>query len=372
MTSTAYRALVRRPPAADGCSLVDVAVVDPPTIHPGDLLLAPLVAGICGTDWQILSGQRCDDSPVLGHEGVARVVIGSGSYEPGDIVMVNPTHPTNPGFLLGHNVPGMWAERTRIPAIAVDAGLVLPVADGAARGELVGALAEPLASASYGFEIATSLAGNAARSLVIWGQGVVGHLTSALWRQARPEVPQLLVGRSHDVPGCLEANSAQLPDRLAALPGPVVAVIATPRSATAGALQRLDRHIDEPLSVDVHGGLQPGPVSLRCGVVDVSAIRAANCGGVPSVPVVATFDRPQAGALRVFGHRGVSNAQLRAAIATLTENEAVFAPLLTHVTDLDGAAELINGVLCRGRRNHGGRRVLKSAIRFDGAFGAFA
>lgn len=336
-------------------------------MHPGDLLLAPLVAGICGTDWQILRGERCDDSPVLGHEGVARVVIGSGPFEPGDIVMVNPTHPNDPGFLLGHNIPGMWAERTRIPATAVDAGLVLPVAGRTAEGGLIAALAEPLASAIYGFEIATAIAGDAPGSLVVWGHGIVGRLASAIWRRARPEVAQLLVGRSHALPDGIAANSTHLPDRLAALPGPVVAVIATPRSATASALQILDRHIDQPLTVDVHGGLQPGRVSLRCGAVDVSAIRAANCGGLPSVPVAQNFERSRAGSLRLFGHRGVSNAQLRTAITTLTENEAVFAPLLTHVTDLDGAAELINGVLRSGSRNHCGRPVVKCAIRLDGA-----
>ncbi|EUA92746.1 cyclitol dehydrogenase domain protein [Mycobacterium ulcerans str. Harvey] len=68
MTDNGYRALVRRPAGPDGCSLVDVAVLDTPALEPGDLLLAPLVAGICGTDWQILRGDRPDDSPVLGHE----------------------------------------------------------------------------------------------------------------------------------------------------------------------------------------------------------------------------------------------------------------------------------------------------------------
>ncbi|MEB3979099.1 alcohol dehydrogenase catalytic domain-containing protein [Mycobacterium ulcerans] len=136
MTDNGYRALVRRPAGPDGCSLVDVAVLDTPALEPGDLLLAPLVAGICGTDWQILRGDRPDDSPVLGHEGIARVVVGSKAFAPGDIVTVNPTHPTDPGFLLGHNVAGLWAERTRIPASVVNAGLVVSVPSSAANDVL--------------------------------------------------------------------------------------------------------------------------------------------------------------------------------------------------------------------------------------------
>ncbi|RFZ49365.1 Alcohol dehydrogenase GroES-like domain protein [Mycobacterium marinum] len=367
MTDNGYRALVRRPAGPDGCSLVDVAVLDTPALEPGDLLLAPLVAGICGTDWQILRGDRPDDSPVLGHEGIARVVVGSKAFAPGDIVTVNPTHPTDPGFLLGHNVAGLWAERTRIPASVVNAGLVVSVPSSAANDVLIGALAEPLASAIYGLEIAMAVFEDTPRSLVVWGDGIVGQLAAAVWRQAMPETEQLIVGRNRDSHNCIAADDPDLPSRLAALRGPVSAVLATPRSATVTALTTLDNHIDHALTVDVHGGLDSGPVSLRSGEVDVAAVRAANCGGLSSVPVAKTLQRAGAGPLRLFGHRGVSNAHLRAAIGALTENAATFASLLTQVTDLEGAAELINGVLQSGNRCHDGRRVLKAAIRLEGA-----
>lgn len=166
MTAT-HRALVRRAPDRRGRTLVDVARVPTPALADGDLLVAPVIAGVCGTDWQILRGDRSDPAATPGHEGVARVIAGDGAFAAGDLVTVNPTHPTDPGFLLGHNVPGFWSERTLVPASAVAAGLVLPVAPSLPDPAPVGALAEPLASAMYGLEIALSIA--RPRSLVVWG-----------------------------------------------------------------------------------------------------------------------------------------------------------------------------------------------------------
>ena len=53
-----------------------LSVLERPTPKPDghEVLVAPLYAGLCGTDIQILRGLRFDSSPVIGHEGVARVV----------------------------------------------------------------------------------------------------------------------------------------------------------------------------------------------------------------------------------------------------------------------------------------------------------
>lgn len=353
-----HRAVVRRPPTADGRTLVDVVPVPTPAAGDGDLLVAPVISGICGTDWQILRGARNDPTPTPGHEGFARVVTDSGDFAAGDLVTVNPTHPTDPTFLLGHNVSGLLAERTLIPARAVTAGLVVPVGEGGPPSALTAALAEPLASAIYGLQIARS--GPRPRSLVVWGDGIIGGLAIRLWSRAFPGLTVLVVTR-------VDSDAPDLPDRLRALPGPVAAVLATPRSATTSALVTLDRHIDAELLIDVHGGLAPGPVALRSGEVDVATVRAANCGGAPSDPITRSLPRPGARPIQLFGHRGVSNDHIRAAIEMLTSDPSTFLPLLTHVVDLDGAAVLINDVLTSGRRIHDGREVLKAAVVFDEA-----
>ncbi|MEU8704926.1 alcohol dehydrogenase catalytic domain-containing protein [Streptomyces sp. NPDC048565] len=365
MTAATHRALVRRSPDARGRTLVDVAEVPTPSLGPGDALLAPVIAGVCGTDWQILRGLRDDPSPVLGHEGVARVV------EPGDTglpvgttVTVNPTHPDDPSFLLGHNLPGLWAERARIPASAVRAGLVVPVPDGADEPR-VAALAEPLASALYGLDIAVHTTRPAA--LVVWGDGIVGRLAREAWQYELPGLHTLLVGHGADA---VDPHDGGLPELLAGLPSPVAVVIVTPRTGTGEALTTVDRHVRGTLLVDVHAGLPSGDMPLAGRTVDVAALRAANCGGAPWPPRVYPFDRP-AGPLLLSGHRGVAREHLLRAFGLLLarrqEPATPFgAEVLTHETGLDEAADLVNSALTSPGRAVDGRRVLKAAIRVGG------
>ncbi|WP_128428350.1 alcohol dehydrogenase catalytic domain-containing protein [Streptomyces cyaneus] len=362
MSGAAHRALVRLPADARGRTRVEVTEVPTPRLEPGDVLLAPVTVGICGTDWQILRGLRDDPSRVLGHEGVARVVEpGDSGLPTGSLVTVNPTHPGDPSFLLGHNLPGLWAERTRIPATAVRGSLVLPVPEGADRPG-VAALAEPLASVLYGLEIALGTTRPA--SLAVWGDGIVGRLAQDAWRRELPGLRTLLVGHGTDA---VDPHDPGLPDLLAELPAPVGVVIATPRTGTRQALTAVDRHVRGTLLVDVHAGLPPGPVALSAGELDVAALRADNCGGEPRPPRVHPFDRPS-GPLLLYGHRGVSGAHLRQAVELLLtrQEEPPGDAVLTHEVDLPGAADLVNSVLSSAGRVADGRRVLKTAIRIGG------
>ncbi|MFJ5517008.1 alcohol dehydrogenase catalytic domain-containing protein [Streptomyces griseoluteus] len=355
-TST-HRALVRRPADVENRTLVEVAEVRIPRLDAGDVLLAMAFAGVCGTDWQILRGLRDDPSPVLGHEGVGYVVEpGESGLRPGTPVTVNPTHPRDPSFLLGHNLPGMWAEYCRIPATAVRAGLIVPVPADAGQPR-VAALAEPLASALYGVRVARHALRPAA--LVVWGDGIVGRLARELWDRELPGRRTLLVGRGADA---VDPDGAELPRMLAQLPSPVVAVIATPRTGTCGALKALDRHVPGTLLVDVHGGLPSGPVRLTAGDIDIAAVRAANCGGEPWPPRIAAYTRPL-GPLLLCGHRGVSGKHLREAVELLRTTAELGERVLTHEVSLAEAADLINTVLTSSARRADGRRVLKTAIR---------
>lgn len=119
----------------------------------GELIVAPEKVSICGTDIQILRGLRNDPAPVVGHEGLAKIVeVGAGvsGFAVGDRVAINPTHPSDPDFLLGHNLNGLLQQRVRIPQTAVSGGLVSRISPciSAARGTLI----EPLAVVTYALE----------------------------------------------------------------------------------------------------------------------------------------------------------------------------------------------------------------------------
>ncbi|WP_245545990.1 alcohol dehydrogenase catalytic domain-containing protein [Nocardia higoensis] len=93
-----------------------------PTPRPGrgEIVVAPEKVSLCGTDIQIVRGDRDDPSPIVGHEGAARVVaVGAGVelLTPGLRVVINPTHPGDPSFLLGHDVDGLFQQRVLIGGI---------------------------------------------------------------------------------------------------------------------------------------------------------------------------------------------------------------------------------------------------------------
>ncbi|WP_225729156.1 MULTISPECIES: alcohol dehydrogenase catalytic domain-containing protein [unclassified Nocardia] len=367
-----HLALVRD---ADG----GIAVRQRPTPRPGpgELLLEPLVAGICGTDLQILARLRSDPAPVLGHEGIARVLAtgpGTDGPAPGAVVIVNPTHPHDDSFLLGHNVDGLWAERTLIPAAAVTGGLVLTLP--AYPSGALPALIEPLASVLYSYDITAAIVGAAPRTLVIWGDGIIGHLAARFWRRRHPETTIVQIhhtdrglrwsDRHGSADIALRHDDPALPRALSRAAGPVAGLLATPRTATVPALVALDAAIRAELFVDVHGGLAPGRIATNAGVLDIARIRAYNCGGEPNPPRAERFARPFAARLTVFGHRGVANSHLAAATAELDADPAGYGPLVTHETDLATAAELLTAIL-RGERAFRGERVIKAAVTIGAA-----
>ncbi|POM23643.1 L-threonine 3-dehydrogenase [Actinomadura rubteroloni] len=215
-----HRAIVR---SGGGVSVVPRPTPSP---GPGELSVATLYAGLCGTDLQMLRGLRDDPAPVIGHEGVGRVAaVGPGvpdALAPGTLVTVNPTHPHDPGFLLGHNVDGLFQERTLLPASAVAGGMVLPLP--ASTDVTLAPLLEPLAVARYALE---ELRAFAPRTLLVVGDGVVGHLAV---RAARPvlgaDVRVVLVhrtesGRVFSLRSPHPADALLVGAERAPLPGPV-------------------------------------------------------------------------------------------------------------------------------------------------------
>lgn len=367
MTAGTHRAVVRHLAAPGGRSRLAVQRRRTPVLASGEVLLAPLVAGVCGTDRQILAGSRDDPAPVLGHEGAAVVLdsrAGPGGPRVGSTVVVSPTHPTDP-FLLGHTTEGFWAERVRIPAPAVSGGLVLPLGD---LDPGLSPLAEPLSSVIAGADIAAGPA-DRATTLVVVGDGTVGELVLTYWRRRRVFDRVVVVGRRPpagpaEAAGVLRTcwSDPALAAVLGSIEGTALAVLCTPRSGTRAAAERLIRDITCSLVLDLHGGIDAEPVDVDGRRIDLAALRAANRAGLPFLPVIRASRRPGGGVLHLFGHRGAAPDQLRRALIELGSDVAAYAPILTHRTTLDALPALVNGLFDSDRWERGGVRVRKIAV----------
>ncbi|MFJ4325964.1 alcohol dehydrogenase catalytic domain-containing protein [Streptomyces tricolor] len=372
----AHQALVRE---AGGVRL-RLRPTRPPA--PGELLVATQVAGLCGTDIQMLRGLRDDPAPVIGHEGIAHVVAaGAGvpdAFRPGTPVVVNPTHRTDPSFLLGHNVDGLLQERTRIPATAVRDGLVVPL--DRSPDAVLGTLVEPLAAVLYAL---TLLATARPRTLVVYGDGTIGqlavraarrrlgagvrvvlvhHTPAGLEWSARHPVPgvrSLLAGERGGVPpgGGERGETAPLGG------GPVAALLATPRDGTLDALGSALRLGGGELTVDLFGGLPPGAASPLLPGVDLAAVRSANCAGEPVPAAFTQVTTAQGRRVRLTGHRGVGNGHLAEAAAELCRDPAAYRDLVTHVVGLPEAARIMNDLSVSRKRTVAGSRLIKLAVR---------
>lgn len=329
--------------------------------RPDELSIGTVCAGLCGTDIQILRGLRDDPAPVIGHEGIARVVsAGAGvpeQFAPGTLVTVNPTHPTDPRFLLGHNVDGLLQERTLLPATAVSAGMVLPLPE--ATDVTLAPLLEPLAVVCYALG---ELAAFTPATLLVIGDGTLGHLAVRAARGWLGEhVRVALVHHTQQGRAFSEASPYPPDVMLDGLSGvtldePVAALLTTPRDATVAALESaLTARAD---AIDIVGGLSPGAATPLLPDTDLGAVRAANRAGRPDPAQIATCGR-----VRLFGHRGVANRHLLESAGELARDPGRYRDLITHEAGLGGAADVMRGLARSRERKVNGRRLIKLSVR---------
>jgi threonine dehydrogenase-like Zn-dependent dehydrogenase/predicted NBD/HSP70 family sugar kinase len=176
-----------------GAGRLVLRAVERPACGREQFLLRPLFAGVCGTDLQILRGERGCEPGVPGHEVVAEVVeVGSHvtGLEPGEVVGLNPNNPLDDGDKLGHNRPGVFTQ-----LIVGDVGLhrrgqVVPLPRTAGASAT---LLEPLAAVLRAQDMTAAHA--PARRVLVVGTGVAGLLHAALARHRGAETV-LIAGRS--------------------------------------------------------------------------------------------------------------------------------------------------------------------------------
>jgi (R,R)-butanediol dehydrogenase / meso-butanediol dehydrogenase / diacetyl reductase len=170
-----------------GPNRMSVDELPDPEPAPGEVLLAPSAAGICGSDLEGYVGAQANRKPplVMGHELAGRVVdVGAGVEDVwrGRAAAVNPLvagADALPGIeqlsarreLIGVHRPGGFATLVRVPA-----GRLRQLPDGAdAR---LGVLAEPLANGVHAARIGRSgVEGGPTARVVVIGAGTIGLMT---------------------------------------------------------------------------------------------------------------------------------------------------------------------------------------------------
>ncbi|MEV6769291.1 alcohol dehydrogenase catalytic domain-containing protein [Nocardia sp. NPDC051030] len=363
MTGT-HRAIVRHGPA--------VRVEERSTRSPsaGELLLAPERVSLCGTDIQILRRDRDDPSEIVGHEGAARVAaVGSGidGFAVGDRVVVNPTHPSDPSFLLGHNVEGLFQERVIIGASAVDGGLVSPLPEDLPSGRAT--LVEPFAVVRYAL---SCLAIAAPDTLVIHGDGLIGNLAALTAPHLLfPTVRVIVIHRSEvglrwtqrHLPGTinlLEGDSA-LADHVG---DSAALLVATHRGGTVRAIESALTTLGARV-VAAHpiGGVPAKATSELLPGIDISGVRQANTGG-PWPPATITFAAPGR-RVALTGNRGVTSDQLIASATALRTWDDSIDLLLTHTVGIEESIHYFNTIIATRTRIVDGELVLRLVVALD-------
>lgn len=338
-----------------------------PPLHQG-IRVAPWVSGVCGTDLQILRGERSDPAPILGHEGIVRVMsaasAGGHQLTPGQLAVINPTHPAQPALLLGHTVDGLLQERACIPYPYLEDGLIEPVT--AQLHPSLAALIEPLAAVLYACQI---MRPHVQRGpLLIYGSGTIGHLAAMLAPSHLPGIDQVvLVHRTaayrdwsaRTFPGLCDH---QVIGESGATRPASAALMATPRTATLACLDEAIARLMPDGIINLLGGLPTEARSNHLPQLALAPIRGENCGGQPTEGHVTRATTRHGHPLRLTGQRGVSSRHLQQAIALLATPDHPFASLVTWVSSPSLLAQCLNDYLISGERTHEGRRFIKLAV----------
>lgn len=299
-----------------------LSAVARPTPRPAanDVVFRVLAAAVCGTDRQIVRGERPDAAAILGHEGVGEVAaIGAAvaDFAVGERFVFNPVAPGDQDEILGHSTAGLFQQhlaldardvRRRALAEPLPPEVPLPHA----------ALAEPLGTVVYTHELMANVA--APRSLLIVGAGPIAIL-HALYAQRCLGIPTVRVVCRDEARArwlterhLLAANDL-VRDPAAAPAGFAAAVLCTPARATAAALAAALPKLADGAAIALVAGIA-APLLPCWPDLDLARLRRANTCGHPAPPAtIATTDDGRR--VHLFGHRGTAGRHLRRALEVL-------------------------------------------------------
>lgn len=347
-----------------------------PTKRPqvGEILVSPLLTGICGSDLDAMRGIRPLGTRILGHEGVARIVaVGpeTPQYFVGQHVTFLPNNPTDPEDTLGVNVEGLYQQYLLIPRAAVERGMVVPVEIGIPL--ICAPLLEPFATVMYGQQLMRQAL--KPETLVIVGAGPIG-LLNALYAKAEGCSQIFLVGTSQarldwavkrDVVEGSHAllNSPHLADSLlerTGRQGVDAAFLCTPRSATRSVLRQALRFVREEGCIDLTAGTDSHDAFPELPGVDLNGIRRANVCGLGQE--VNQYVSREGKRLWLTGHSGSSERYLQEAMKLLLKEPAYYARVISHIVSYQSAPRLFERLLVAKPENVAGAPCVKVIIDF--------
>jgi len=316
-------------------------------------------AGVCGTDLQIMRGERDCEPGVLGHECVAQVVkvgaaaVGCG-VEPGDVITVNPNHPTDEHEKLGHNLPGILRDVAVWDRSMVDRGQVIALpSDSSAAWVLL----EPLSCTVRSLQVGRQ--DWAGRQVLVVGAGIAGLLHALLahhWGADRVLVVSrgarrlgtavsrgliqasdclAIAGDGGDWCASLEASAgARSLDSV---------IVAVSDGRGAAIVESLWPYLADGASVHLFGGFPPfAEIRTPRGKAPAHVIRSTGKPWEVSLPGGRTC--------ALVGSRGSSGDDFQAAKDVLLSGDldSAMTALVTHVISLDAAPAVLSELAATG------------------------
>lgn len=175
-----------------GDGRLEVEQIEDPQPGPGEVLLAPLAVGVCGTDTHIVSGHFVSRPPVvLGHE-IAAEVLAVGEQVADELVgrlitvephlycgMCTPCQVGRQHLCPNRRAPGVHINGGMAERLVVPATLAYPVPEGISAEHA--AMTEPIACCVHGMD---RLAPQSGQPLAVFGSGPAGAIMIALARLA--------------------------------------------------------------------------------------------------------------------------------------------------------------------------------------------
>ena len=318
----------------------------------GDVVLEPICVGVCGTDLDILRGERPAEAEVLGHEGLAVIAESDHSSGPlarGTLVVPNPVDPRSPSVVLGHSWNGLLQQELLLPhgcylldqLIPFD--LRLPM--------LAGVLVEPLATVVYAHEVVAAPSG--ARVGVI-GAGPIG-LLHAMYATAEEQADVVVI--SSDRHGRAEWSVSRgllereqmvvMTDRVVdeirerCGDGLDAVYVCTPRAATRSAMGLAEVLVRDGGSIDVVAGLSTDPEDRMMRGLDIGEVRTRNTCGLPSSPASCRVALEDGRTINLVGQRGTAARHVQRAMAHLVDGRTPFERVISHAVPLPASPDLI-------------------------------
>jgi 2-epi-valiolone-7-phosphate 1-reductase len=351
----------------------------------GEILVAPLKVGVCGTDWQIARRARSDNATILGHEGVAEIVeVGSDvtNFYVGQRVIFNPVDPHEHDRILGHSTQGLLQQYRCISQRELASGMIIPFDNHLPT--ICAPLIEPLGTVIYG----RSLVGQVInpRSIAIFGGGSIGLLHALCARMQGCSEIFLIHNRQERLDWAVEQEIIAPDNIFLDRPdldtkilertngkGVDAAYICTPRYSSLAVLVIALKCMSSDGCIDLVGGFADGDSIPDLPGIDLNAIRRSNHCGLPSEGIVKQVCTTGGKQVFLTGHRGTANYHLQSAMQIIDDSRVSscfirpieFIKLISHVIPFNRAASILDLIINTHAKKIDNQEYIKIVIDFE-------